>query len=1201
MTEKSISFETYKGRIKDYVSEIKKVKSEAHKVAVFLDFLKDTLLKDTENFVEIEKSVKKNGAFIGRVDLNIGKVIIEFKTNLTKKNLRGQGLKELKKYFSSDQFKDSPIGILTDGIRFEVYDRNLNLIEKFKAPNLSSESQDEEDSTISFLIKLDRYLLSKLKLPLTSKTVVEILGLGSTIYNRILSLLSDSFKHLQLENNKELKLYYEQWKKIISIIYGKINLGEELFLRHTYLSILVKLIAFITIKQIFKVKTPQIAYSSVIDGSFFKERGIYNYFEKDFFTWILLDEQTLLRICSTIDSILEEKFDFRNVSEDVLKDIYEDIILQRERHALGEYYTPDWLAEKILVDILTHYKEKILDPSCGSGTFLFKAIKLKKEKLSSEGNLLSHILNTVIGIDINPIATIIAKTNYLIALGDLLKERSCDIYIPIYNADSFKFPIEAKAESLFGNSFSVTIEGETLSIPYAKNNPQLTDSIIESIVEWANKYSEDSSFEEFLETNYPNVFSYLLKNRNLFNAKNTADKLRYIIKEKGDNIWTYILKNYFKPIFFKEQIDVVVGNPPWIAYRYLPDDFQEFVKEFMKSFGISIASKLMTHMEVATLFYVSAMANYLKEGGKIGFVLPYSIFTGDQQVWFRTRFIYENKRTRESFFNHITKLYDLSEIKPLFKVPSGVVIAKKESLEGREDFFIREIPTAKFYGRLPKRNLELKNAETYLSIEDTITGLVILSSERKYWIVGSSYQNLSNYKSKYRRLFKQGATINPRRLWFVRIVEDSLGFSKDKVPVVSDMFETDKLKIPPLTGNIPKEFLFKTVESRNIFLFGFCGYSNVVLPLKIERDRFKLVADEEKNIHKNLKNWLIRAKEIWETVKKPGSNLTIYQRLNYRQGLTQQSPNAQYISLYTTSGKNIASLVVKNDGRFIANSKTYYAYFEKEDEAYYITTILNSNLLNEIIKPFQSFGLLGERDIHTLPLEFPIPNYNENVTWHKDISHLGKICEQKVNDEVVKNLICNEKNKRTLSRYVIEFELNDIDRILYENTKLRIFTKEPQILQGISILSSLDDKEFKKILKKTSLDLIASDIEELKEILKALNKANLYPAKLTVRRYNPFDPSIFNFDIFHTAAEIVQNIGSILDFLVKVKDTIEALSLIYLILKKLPDFTGSKLGILYRHGDTKIVAGDSPNGAFLELYKGNQLIKRKPIKLKKLK
>lgn len=1181
------AFEDYTKRLERYISEIKKVKSEAHKVAVFLDFLKDTLLKDAGDFVEIEKSVRKNGAFIGRVDLNIGKVITEFKTNLTRKKLKEQGVSELKKYFSSDQFKDSPIGILTDGIRFEVYDRNLNLIDKFNV------------SDPFFLLKLDRYLLSKLKLNLTSKTVVEILGSGSTLYNQIMTFLVKSFLQLRLENNKELELYYEQWKKVISLIYGKMNITEELFLRHTYLSILVKLIVFIIIKQLFKIKTSEAYYLKVIDGSFFRERGIYNYFEKDFFTWVLLDEETLKSICSTIELVLEEKFDFLNVSEDVLKDIYEDIILPKERHALGEYYTPDWLAEKVLVDILSSYKEKILDPSCGSGTFLFKAIKLKKEKVSEE-DLLNHILNTVIGIDINPIATIIAKTNYLIALGDLLKKRKYDIYIPIYNADSFKFPIETDLESLFGDSFSIEIEGETLNIPYAKNNPQLTDSIIESIVEWANKYYKESSFETFLKTNYSKVFSYLQKSKNLFNAKNTAEKIKRIIEKRGDNIWAYILKNYFKPIFFKEQIDIVVGNPPWIAYRHLPEEFQSFIKELMRNFRIKINPKLMTHMEVATLFYIAAMSNYLKFDGKIGFVLPYSIFTGDQQTWFRTKFVYRNVKTKDSFFNHIIKLYDLSEVEPLFRVPSSVVIAKKETAKGKTNLAIKEITTKKFYGKLPYRNLELKDAKKYLKEEETITGLVILSSERKYWIVGSPYQNLSNYRSKYRKLFKQGATINPRRLWFVRIEEDALGVSKNKIPVVSDILDTDKHKIPPLYGNIPEEFLYKTIESRNIFLYGFCGFSNVILPLKVERTGFKLVTDKDKGIPKNLKDWLLKAKEVWKHINKR-KNFTIYHRLDYRQGLSQQSPYAQYISLYTTSGKNIASLVVKNDGKFIANAKTYYAYFDKEDEAYYITTILNSNLLNQIIKPFQSFGLLGERDIHTLPLEFPIPNYDESSSWHRYIAELGKLCENKVNDKIIKDAICNERDKRNLSRYVIEFELNEIDRILYEKTKLGIFTKEPEILQGMSVLTELEDKEFKKSLKEISVELsnFKSEIlstKDLEKFINALRHAKLYPAKLTIRRYNPFDLSVFNFDIFHTAAELIQSLNPIIDLLIKFKDTAEALSLFYLILKNIPQLAESKIGLLFRKGNAKLVAGDSSNGAYLELYKGNKLIKRKPIK-----
>ena len=64
-------------------------------------------------------------------------------------------------------------------------------------------------------------------------------------------------------------------------------------------------------------------------------------------------------------------------TRDLLKQLYQNLMPKRLRHALGEYYTPDWLAELLLSRL--HYDGKpevrLLDPACGSGTFLVQAIK----------------------------------------------------------------------------------------------------------------------------------------------------------------------------------------------------------------------------------------------------------------------------------------------------------------------------------------------------------------------------------------------------------------------------------------------------------------------------------------------------------------------------------------------------------------------------------------------------------------------------------------------------------------------------------------------------------------------------------------------------------------------------------------------------------------------------------------------------------
>src|SRR5205823_7538990 len=70
------------------------------------------------------------------------------------------------------------------------------------------------------------------------------------------------------------------------------------------------------------------------------------------------------------------RFDLAAIDTDVLKALYESLIDPAQRHDLGEYYTPDWLAAWVIEEAVTDpLEQRVIDPACGSGTFLFHAIR----------------------------------------------------------------------------------------------------------------------------------------------------------------------------------------------------------------------------------------------------------------------------------------------------------------------------------------------------------------------------------------------------------------------------------------------------------------------------------------------------------------------------------------------------------------------------------------------------------------------------------------------------------------------------------------------------------------------------------------------------------------------------------------------------------------------------------------------------------
>ncbi|MGA2030948.1 MAG: N-6 DNA methylase [Thermoguttaceae bacterium] len=124
---------------------------------------------------------------------------------------------------------------------------------------------------------------------------------------------------------------------------------------------------------------------------------------------------------------------------DLLKTLYQELFPRSLRHALGEYYTPDWLAEHVLDQLGYHgdAQRRVLDPACGSGTFLVRAIGRLRKACQGQARdvLYRRILQNVAGLDLHPLAVMTARANYLIAIADLLPEEA-PAEVPVYWCDS---------------------------------------------------------------------------------------------------------------------------------------------------------------------------------------------------------------------------------------------------------------------------------------------------------------------------------------------------------------------------------------------------------------------------------------------------------------------------------------------------------------------------------------------------------------------------------------------------------------------------------------------------------------------------------------------------------------------------------------------------------------------------------------------
>ncbi|MHA2238183.1 MAG: hypothetical protein ACXAB2_07415, partial [Candidatus Hodarchaeales archaeon] len=85
-----------------------------------------------------------------------------------------------------------------------------------------------------------------------------------------------------------------------------------------------------------------------------------------------------------------------------------------------------------------------------------------------------------------------------------------------------------------------------------------------------------------------------------------------------------------------------------------------------------------------------------------------------------------------------------------------------------------------------------------------------------------------------------------------------------------------------------------------------------------------------------------------------------------------RKPQKRYLVSYSGTGTNItASVIDKQKGKrnsggfpFLADVKVWFYETNDKSEAHYLCAVLNSNVVNQLIKPLQPQGLGGGRAIH---------------------------------------------------------------------------------------------------------------------------------------------------------------------------------------------------------------------------------------------
>ncbi len=374
-------------------------------------------------------------------------------------------------------------------------------------------------------------------------------------------------------------------------------------------------------------------------------------------------------------------------------------------------------------------RRSILAPACGSGTFLFIAVRLIRKVLEKQGvppaEILYHIVDNVVGMDVHPLAVTIARTNYLLALGDLLQAKRDVISIPVYLADSIKLPDTTGA---LGKAGPYTIQAEPnvfLQMPQAMNSegldyllPFMKDKYGKNTIARAATPEAEGrgwyAFHNFLVARGNRRKAFVLNDEDAEVVMRTQRLLIDLMREGKDTLWFFILRNSLRPAFLQRQkFDLAVGNPPWLSLRYVrnPDYYQWVRGQILREYRLLESGKphLFTQMELATLFFARAADLYLKDGGQIAFVMPRSVMVAQQHARFTGMSFKEGGLLQLG----LCKLIDLEGVSPLFNVPACVLVAEK----GKWPDY--PVPGSIVSGDLAVKNRPLAEAQPLLTSRPT--------------------------------------------------------------------------------------------------------------------------------------------------------------------------------------------------------------------------------------------------------------------------------------------------------------------------------------------------------------------------------------------------------------------------------------------------------------------------------------------------
>ena len=590
-------------------------------------------------------------------------------------------------------------------------------------------------------------------------------GQESAVFRTATALLAEA--HRQNRDRPTIAVKRKLWRELLQVAIGQNSVDDSeshdwLYVRHTYLTALVGLM----VQAHFQIDIARYAAAdpaNLLNGEILRQHtGLKGVTESDLFAWPL---ETGAPAYLGVIAQTVAKFNWEHNSDDLAATLYQNAIAADERKRMGEYYTPQWLARTITNELITDpADDKVLDPACGSGTFIAAAVRhiIANTPQLTPAEQLAKLQRNITGIDLHPVAVQLAKATWVIAAQDVIRKArqpGDTIAAPIHLGDSMQLRYDNSGldaqgyitldtrETLAGQSgpveFRIPLTLARQTDKFDNLMMEISDAIEngDDTARILDRYSVTAPAErQPLEATIANMTALHQINRN--------------------HVWTYYLRNMTRPmVIAADKVDAIIGNPPWLTYSQSADIIREELKSLSQNrYQIWAGGSNAPHQDVATLFYCPVAELYLKAKGKIGMVLPHSVLQNGHHLKFRKAY-YEAKRPRGSRAPKQAMSFDFT-VKPPWNL---------DNLDPN-DFF--PIASCVVFAQMPGYRGEAKLHET--AAKPLAPGQVEIWSgptdtPQVKRTLAKLTHNDGTFNSPYATRANNGATIFDRRLFFVSV------------------------------------------------------------------------------------------------------------------------------------------------------------------------------------------------------------------------------------------------------------------------------------------------------------------------------------------------------------------------------------------------------------------------------------------------